>query len=752
MKPIPVLMRSNSVLMRSVSVLMVLLGVFQTGFASADLKVEETVLSIDAHEKNGPVRIGIDGLSHDHVHWILSNYQNRNDIQIVGIAEPNRNRAQQLADSYGFDMDIVFDDLETMVETTQPEGVVAFNSIYDHLNTVEVCAPRGIHVMVEKPLAVSFEHAERMASLARENNIHLLTNYETTWYPNLYKAFDMVVKDGEIGEINKVLINDGHKGPVEIGCSPEFLEWLTDPVLNGGGAVTDFGCYGANIMTWIMQNELPETVTAVLQTIKPEVYPEVDDQATIILTYPNTQAVIQASWNWPIDRKDLTIYGSEGYVETPNQHDLEFRLSRSEPKQEIKVTDFPNEYDEPFNYFAGVIKGDIIVSETDLSSLENNMIVVRILDAAKESSEKGETIFLNSETGLGDNSEFGKVDNSQHVCLDEDFASNIVPDSGSVTGGDGTYSVALPDGRSIFLMGDSYIGPVKNGSRSNSDHMFRNTYIVYDDGEVSAIYGANGRKSSAAVPPGVTNEHEKWYWPGHGFVKDDKLYIFQTLMYQGAEGMWGFMYETTDILEYSLHNLELISTTRIPFEGSEDIHFGMAALEDGDYIYIYAQVDIDNSFEPISEALVARTTIDKLYTEWEYFDGSGWSLNSEDAVKMEGLADVAVSSQFNVFKLEDKYVLFTQHKQFNSGEIYSFIADSPEGPWYNKQLLYEIPEHSNPNVFTYNAMVHPQFEKEGKILINYNINNLDFSDQLKDVSTYRPVFLWVKKEQILGKR
>ena len=339
-----------------------------------------------------PVRIGIDGLSHDHIHGILNNHKMRNDIQIVGIAESNKAMAQALADRYGFDMGIVYDDLATMIRETQPEGVVAFNSIYDHLNTVEICAPKGIHVMVEKPLAVSAEHADKMASLARKYNIHLLTNYETTWYPTHYKLFEMAVRNQEIGAINKVLINAGHKGPVEIGCSPEFLAWLTDPLLNGGGAVVDFGCYGANLMTWIMQNEEPETVTAVLQTIKPEVYPKVDDQATIILTYPHAQAVIQGSWNWPVDRKDLSVYGKEGYVTAHNAHDLEYRLTRNVPRQEIKVNDFPLAAKDPFNYFANVIRGDIKVADTDLSSLENNLIVVKILDAARQSAAERRSI------------------------------------------------------------------------------------------------------------------------------------------------------------------------------------------------------------------------------------------------------------------------------------------------------------------------------------------------------------------------
>ncbi|MCE5205910.1 MAG: DUF5005 domain-containing protein [Porphyromonadaceae bacterium] len=336
--------------------------------------------------------------------------------------------------------------------------------------------------------------------------------------------------------------------------------------------------------------------------------------------------------------------------------------------------------------------------------------------------------------------------------LDTTFAKILIPDQESITGGDGTYSIALPDGRSIFLMGDSYTGPVTHGSRSLSDHMFRNSYILYDKGHVTAMVDALGENTSAAVPPGVTNEHEKWYWPGHGFARENTLYIFQTLMVQGEPGMWGFRYKTTDILEYSLPDITLKSTKTIPFEGSPDVHFGMAVLDDRDYIYIYAQVDVDNGWNPVSEALVARTTIDQLYTDWEYYDGSSWSPRASDAARMEGLSTVPVSSQFTVFKLKDTYVLLTQSKKFNSGEIYTFIADHPQGPWYNKRLIHKIEGQEDPKLFTYNATAHPQFEKDGKILISYNVNHEDFVKQHADVSTYRPRFLWIDTTKIVDRQ
>lgn len=153
---------------------------------------------------------------------------------------------------------------------------------------------------------------------------------------------------------------------------------------------------------------------------------------------------------------------------------------------------------------------------------------------------------------------------------------------------------------------------------------------------------------------------------------------------------------------------------------------------------------------PVSEVLAARTTLDRLYDRWEYYTGTGWSVNSSDAVKLEGLASVPVSSQFNVFRLRDKYVLLTQNKRFNSGEIYTFISDSPCGPWRNKQLIFETYEQDVPDLFTYNAMAHPQFEKDGMILVSYNVNTGDFAQQFSDVTTYRPRFFWVEIDRILN--
>jgi predicted dehydrogenase len=341
---------------------------------------------------SAPLRVGVAGLTHSHVHWILGR-ADRGDIQIVGIAESNKDLAKRFLEQHNLPMSLLFETLEEMLEKTKPEAVTAFGSIYEHLAVVQACAPRGIHVMVEKPLAVNLDHARQMQALSSKHKIQLLTNYETTWYATNHKAFEMVQQD-RVGELRKVVVHDGHEGPKEIGVNKEFLDWLTDPKLNGGGAVIDFGCYGANLITWLANDKRPLSVTAVLQQVKPEVYPNVDDEATIVLEYPGMQGIIQASWNWPFSRKDMEVYGSTGYVLSDNRSKLRMRLNGEATERTETLGEREIPYDDPFALLASVVQKKITLPAYDLSSLENNMIVMEILDAAIQSARTGKKVLL----------------------------------------------------------------------------------------------------------------------------------------------------------------------------------------------------------------------------------------------------------------------------------------------------------------------------------------------------------------------
>ncbi len=347
-----------------------------------------------APKANVPFRIGIVGLVHDHAQGFLGDLGSRHDIELVGIAESNPELVARYAGRYKLPAALFYPSLEKMLDATKVTAVAVCSSTFDHEYIVRVCAARGVNVMVEKPLAVSLEHARAIASAAASGGIQVIVNYETTWYPVTQAAGARVNDEHVLGDLRKMVVHDGHQGPREIGASKEFLAWLTDPVLDGGGALMDFGCYGADLITWLMRGERPVSVTAVTQQIKPEIYPKVDDEATIILTYPHAQGIIQASWNWPFGRKDFELYGTHGSLIAPERSTLRVKTSDG-PASEETLPALEGSRRDPLDFFAAVVRGEI--KPDGLSSLETNLIVTEILDAARTSARTGRRVDLAKE-------------------------------------------------------------------------------------------------------------------------------------------------------------------------------------------------------------------------------------------------------------------------------------------------------------------------------------------------------------------
>lgn len=336
-----------------------------------------------------PIRVAIAGLVHGHVFGFFHQYLHSPLIQIVGIEEPNHAFALRVAKQYGISTKLLYTNLDEMLAKTHPQAVLTYTDTYDHKMVVEACARRHVDVMMEKPLAVSLADARAMERAAQAGHIQVLVNYETTWYRSNRAAYDLL-HEGAIGPLRKFVARDGHSGPKEIGVGPEFLSWLTNPKLDGAGALFDFGCYGADLVEWLLDNAQPLTVTAVTQHIKPETYPHVDDEATIVVTYPKAQAIIEASWNWPFDVKDIQVYGKTGYVKTVERERVLVRRAGEREAQEETAKAIPSPEDDELAYLRAVVLDG--KKPEGPSSLATNVIVMEILDAARESAETGRTI------------------------------------------------------------------------------------------------------------------------------------------------------------------------------------------------------------------------------------------------------------------------------------------------------------------------------------------------------------------------
>jgi predicted dehydrogenase len=349
------------------------------------------VLPSASAQERSPLRLAIAGLVHGHVSGFLRAAQGRTDVQIVGVFEPDAALLRSYAERYKIADPALFSDLGSMLDKIKPEAVASFTNTRDHPAIVEAAAKRRIHVMMEKPLAVSNADAQRIRQASEAGGIQVLVNYETTWYPSHGAMWALFKERKAAGEIRKMVAMDGHSGPKAINVQPEFFDWLSDPVRNGAGALFDFGCYGANLMTWMMENQRPLAVTAVTQRLQPEVYPRVEDEATILVEYPKAQGIIQASWNWPFNRKDFEVYGDHGQAIATGGTSLRVTLPK-QPEQTVTPEARPPDERDSISHLIAVVRG--VRKPNALSSLENNLIATEILDAARESARTHNRVTL----------------------------------------------------------------------------------------------------------------------------------------------------------------------------------------------------------------------------------------------------------------------------------------------------------------------------------------------------------------------
>lgn len=339
-----------------------------------------------------PLRVAVVGLTHGHIEGFLAALPRHPEVQLAGIAEPDTALWTKYGHKYHLAEALFYKSEAEMIERVHPQAVLVYTSIGEHRQAIETAARYGVSAMVEKPLTLSFEDALAIRRVARAHHIHVLVNYETTWYASNRMAYDEL-ESGRLGPVRRVVVNDGHQGPKEIGVPPEFLSWLTDPAQNGAGALYDFGCYGVDLMTWLMHGQAPLTVTAVVNHDKPEVYPRVDDDATIILHYPKAQAVIQASWNWPFNRKDMEVYGASGYAITVGDNQVRLRHQHDSHDRLVNAPALEGPQRDSLSYLAAVLAGRM-KDAGDLSALDTNLTVMQILDAARQSAQTGRTVRL----------------------------------------------------------------------------------------------------------------------------------------------------------------------------------------------------------------------------------------------------------------------------------------------------------------------------------------------------------------------
>jgi len=332
------------------------------------------------------LRIGVLGMSHDHVWGNLKDLRESDDAVLVAAADPHpelRDQVKQLG------CDQVFESYTNLLDTVKLDAVYIFSDNRESAILTQEAAERGLHVMVEKPMASTVHLAARMRGAARAAGVQLMINWPTMWWGHFQHALNMIA-EGQIGEIFQVSYRSAHNGPRELGCSPFFSEWLYDPERNGAGALMDYCCYGAAMTCTLLG--LPSRVTGVSARLrKPDLYAE--DNAIIIMQHANALSQTTASWT-QVGHKTSYIpmfYGSEGTLVVErdglylsnHEHDLGTKLEVPEPPKGMRNS---------AEFFLSHIRSGEPIS--GMCSPEVSLQAQQVLEAGIISAREGRTVSL----------------------------------------------------------------------------------------------------------------------------------------------------------------------------------------------------------------------------------------------------------------------------------------------------------------------------------------------------------------------
>lgn len=254
-----------------------------------------------------PYRVAVLGLVHDHVWGELPAIKDCERAELVAACDPNPPLRERVSSEYGCR---AYERLKDLFDTESLDAAYVFSSNAEGAELAVLAMERGLHVLIEKPMAATLDGAERMLSASEKHNVRLMINWPFAWWPQLQHALKLA-GDGAIGDVWQVRYRAAHQGPEELGCSKYFCEWLFDPAKNGGGAMMDYCCYGANLARVLLGN--PQKVTATKATLCKTHLP-VEDNAIVLMHYPKALAIAEGSWTQAgkLTSYLTVIYGTRG--------------------------------------------------------------------------------------------------------------------------------------------------------------------------------------------------------------------------------------------------------------------------------------------------------------------------------------------------------------------------------------------------------------------------------------------------------
>lgn len=337
-----------------------------------------------------PIRVGILGLTHDHIWGNLSDLNASARGRLVAAADPNEPLLVRARNEFGCPGTYL--DYDEMLAKGGLDAVYIYGDNATGAELAVKAAEAGLNVMVEKPMASTLAGAIKMVAAARTAGTLLMVNWPFAWWPGMQKALALA-EEGAIGRLTGTRYRSAHAGPKELGCTPYFYNWLHDADLNGAGALMDYCCYGSALARHVLG--MPSRVTGVVGNVnKP--YVAVDDNAVIVMQWPQAMAVAEGSWAeiGHMTAYKAVLFGSEGTILVESGRNGRVLLADAENEDgvAVDVPEPPAHLRNGTEYFLSRIQEGLPIE--GLSSAEVGRDAQEILEAGLASALRGETISL----------------------------------------------------------------------------------------------------------------------------------------------------------------------------------------------------------------------------------------------------------------------------------------------------------------------------------------------------------------------
>lgn len=270
-----------------------------------------------------------------------------------------------------------------------------------HCQIVVDAARAGKHVIIEKPLCITLDEADRMIAACREAGVLLMYAEELVFAPKYVRAKQLIL-EGALGDVFLVKQLEKHSGP----HSP----WFWDVDRSGGGVVLDMGCHGVELARWIYDKRPVKSVTAHCSLVVHKDRTRAEDNAILTLEFEGGGvALIEDSWSFFGGMDDrLELLGTRGSVmcdivhgnamKTFSLDGYGYAMEKSAGTKGYSFTIFEESWNYGFpqemQHFVDCIRKGTQPSETGDDGRE----VLRILFAAYESAATGRRIDMDGYT------------------------------------------------------------------------------------------------------------------------------------------------------------------------------------------------------------------------------------------------------------------------------------------------------------------------------------------------------------------